>query len=108
VPAELLRVIELVEVLVVELLADLRVVVAVRERHPRRGLVVVHDVRHQVIVVELHLAPVSGRQNAITPSATAAGSSTWGTCPESANTCSRAPGLSFLHVSPPGSRSVRR
>ena len=58
VPAELLRVLELVEVLVVERVADRGVVVAVRQRHPRRRLVVVHDVRHQVEVVELHrLAP---------------------------------------------------
>src|SRR5881397_929447 len=108
VPAELLRVLELVEVLVVELLADLRVVVAVRERHPRRGLVVVHDVRHQVKVIELHLAPVSGRQKSITASATAAGSSRWGTCPESANTWRRAPGISFLHVSLQGTRGASR
>src|SRR3989454_10485268 len=59
-------------------------------------------------VVELHLAPVSGRQKSITASATAAGSSRWGTCPESANTWRRAPGISFVHVWPQGTRGASR
>src|SRR5439155_5487807 len=102
VPAEPLGVLELVEVLVVERVAEARVVVAVRQRHPRRRRVVVHDVRHQMEVVELHAAPPRRRTNSHTASATASGSSRCGTWPESANTRRRAPGISLAHVSPQG------
>ena len=54
VPAEPLRVLQLVEVLVVEGVADGGIVVAVGEGHPRRRLVVLHRVRHEVEVVKLH------------------------------------------------------
>jgi len=40
IPAERLGVLELIEILVVERVALLRIVEAVGERHPRRGLVV--------------------------------------------------------------------
>src|SRR5204863_8785775 len=91
VPAERLGILELIEVLVVERVTDLGVVEAVRQGHPRRGLVVVHHIRHQVEVVELQRASFVSRPNSLMTSATAPGSSGCGTWPESANTRRRAP-----------------
>src|SRR5204863_2368059 len=84
VPAQRLRILQLVEVLVVERLALLGIVEAVGQRDPRRRLVVLHDVRHQMKVVELHRASPVERQKSTTASATACGSSRCGTSPDSA------------------------
>ncbi len=84
VPAELLRILELVQILVVERVADGGVVVAVGKGHPRRRLVVLHRVRHEVEVVELHrVRVIEWRQNSDDRRrATASGSSRCGTWPE--------------------------
>src|SRR5204862_2405300 len=108
IPAEALRVFELIEILVVELLADLGIVVAVGERHPRRRLVVIHHVRHQVEVVELHRRPAPAAQNSMTASATASGSSRWGTWPEASKMRSRASEMSDAHARPHGSSGASR
>src|SRR5207249_1106470 len=108
VPAEPLGLLELVEVLVVERVTHHRIVVTIRERHPRRRRVVLHDVGHEVEVVELHRAPSRSRQNSPIASATASGSSRCGTWPESANTRRRAPRISRAHASPHGASGARR
>src|SRR5207237_4545699 len=99
VPAQPLGGLELVEILVGEPLPDHRVVVAIGKRDPRRRLVVLHRVRHQMEVVELHRALPRVAQNSITAAASASGSSRCGTCPDSSKTRSTAPGISFRHAS---------
>src|SRR5262245_44555770 len=107
VPSELLRVFELIQVLVVQLAPDLGVVVAIGQRHPRRGFVVGHHVGHQMEVVELHAGRSSLPQKSTTAAATASGSSMCGTWPESGNVTRRAPGIARVHASA-HSRGARR
>ena len=99
VEAELLGVLELVEVAVVELVAELGVEVLVGEVQRRRGVLLVEvvgqvRVRHEVEEDELHVAlsdPL--RRNSVTASANASVRSKYMAWPQSSTICSVASGI---------------
>src|SRR5262249_365407 len=99
VEAELVGKLHLIEILMIELGAFLRIVVAVGERHPG-GAVLLDRIEigvtigHQVEVEEFHAAILASSMNPVSSETNAAGFSTCGTCPHSGMITAFAPGIS--------------
>jgi hypothetical protein len=99
VEAELVGKLHLIEIVVIELGALLRIVMAVRERHPGRAVLcdrieIGVPVRHEMEIEELHAAILMAPMKASSSAAKASPFSTCGRCPQSAMMTAFAPGIS--------------
>src|SRR6516165_9590214 len=99
VEAELVGKLHLVEIVVIELGAFLRIVMPVRERHPGRAVLcdrieVGVPVGHEMEIEELHAAILMAPMKASSSAAKASPFSTCGRCPQSATMTTFAPGIS--------------
>src|SRR5262249_39681379 len=98
VEAELIGELHLIEILVIELCAFLRVVVAIGECHPGRAILldcieVGVTIGHQVEVEDLHAATLMPWMKLCSSETNAAAFSICGTCPHSGTITTFAPGI---------------
>src|SRR5262252_7241699 len=99
VEAKLVGQLHLIEIVVIELRALLRIVMAIRERHPGRAVLcnrveIGVPVRHEMEIEELHAAILMAPMKASSSAAKASPFSTCGRCPQSAMITAFAPGIS--------------